>query len=172
MVLREPFESHSIALGEETTNLLRTSRMGDSGRNATRFLGGAALGADAIPPEFVCPDHLWGHKPIYMLGGRHQPVASVLLESRLTSAVGPVSLVDGRRRMCQWLPFQLTRASCPGCSCTSFSSQSRRSRVFWSAAAVGSSCGRSRPSSFSPPSCCFRRSPASISTAVRSPGSP
>src|SRR5262249_200125 len=29
MVMGEPFESHSIPLGEETTNALRTSRMGD-----------------------------------------------------------------------------------------------------------------------------------------------
>ena len=43
---------------------------------------------------------------------------------------GPALAADWRRRMCQWLPFQVTRASFLGCSCISFLSPSRRSRFF------------------------------------------
>src|SRR5262249_3099672 len=64
------------------------------------FFQGYGAEITLIGPDFR-PNSTY--KPSYMLGGRHQPVASVLLESRPTSAVGPLSLVDWRRRMCQWL---------------------------------------------------------------------
>src|SRR5262249_43711342 len=107
MLLRETFESHSRTLGEETTNALRTSRMGDSGRNTTRFLGGAALGAVAIPPEFVCPDHLWGHKVRDGLPVANGPKTTLSRKPALTLASPDLLHIALQIRLPRGVPVRL-----------------------------------------------------------------